>query len=92
MKNILPDKVLNNTMRGRQSADIKARLPHFYHSGREILDIIGESKTCQHVLDVKKMENILTLTKNENSKVLDTEIKMILLRGIAVGLFLLNFD
>jgi asparagine synthase (glutamine-hydrolysing) len=91
MKGILPDKVLYNTKRGQQSADMLERIKQDLPEIKNIIDSLKKSPICNHYLDVQKIEAALPFIER-NSLLSHQQISRVLLRGIMFGLFLQRFE
>ncbi len=92
MKGIVPDKVLYNERRGKQAADLQQRimqkdLPEI----RNLLETFKKSDICNYYLDLKRIESSISLVK-KNDYFAWQQTSRVLLRGIALGLFLQRFE
>ena len=92
MRGRLPDEVLRMTPRGVQSADRGYRVAAQRAEISAALGRLRRSPHASEILDVPRMSSVLDSVSNgvtlENTR--DTGV--ILLRGLAVGLFLEQFD
>ena len=91
MKGILPEKVIWNTQRGQQAADLQQRLISDLPEIKSIIETIRKSEICNYYLDGKKIESAIPFLE-QNSMLAFQMTGSVLLRGIAFGLFLQKFD
>jgi asparagine synthase (glutamine-hydrolysing) len=88
----MPDSVLSNTRRGRQAADIGARLLASADEVGDAIDQVRRSPLAQRCLDVDRvgaswaaLQDGLTPDSNDGAG-------QVLLPGVSVGLFLTSFE
>jgi len=85
-------KVRLNTLRGKQAADIAHRIAASQIELAIALEKFERSDFLAQVLDVARMKMILSRTCQRIDGKVSREAATILLRGLGVGLFLLQFD
>jgi asparagine synthase (glutamine-hydrolysing) len=94
MEGRMPREVLWNEKRGLQAADIGPRLlePHSAAQVQQALDQLKGSPQAQRFLDLPRMQAIFDQSHVHLDAEISGQIRTILLRGIGVGLFLLQFE
>ena len=90
----MPQEVLWNEKRGLQAADIGPRLlePHSAAQVQQALDQLKDSPLAQRFLDLPRMQAIFDRAHTHLDAEISGQIRTILLRGMGVGLFLLQFE
>ena len=88
----LPNAILFNTKKGRQAQDICQRLLHEWDRVKTILCRFDKSDTIKELLDMPKLHNILEDIKIRQDNNIFFLTTSNLMRGIMVGLFLLQFE
>ena len=89
MKEILPDPVRLNQQRGRQSADIVARVRRSETEIENALQALRGSLAADY-LDLAKMEALFERRDDSPSPTLAHQTRAVLLKGIDAGLILSN--
>lgn len=87
MKGKMPKTVLNNTLRGKQAADISFRVKDEFD---DLKDIISESKQSfemSNLIDLKKMEDFLDVLNKENIPPNHQEYAGSFMRALSITLF-----
>jgi asparagine synthase (glutamine-hydrolysing) len=92
MAGALPDRVLWNSRKGKQAADIRQRL--LEHSGQvdEVLTQLEQSTLACRYLDLSRMRGAFQSVQQSSDRNTYRQCGSILLRGLMVGLFLQRFD
>ncbi|WP_165792091.1 asparagine synthase-related protein [Desulfocucumis palustris] len=89
MAGILPDKVrLNDTVRGKQSADLAQRLQPFWHELTDEIRNIGRRDAEREYLDVAKVQSELIKFNMLNDDAADDSNLRMLLRSLIFSRFL----
>lgn len=91
LRNHIPETVRLNSRRGLQAADIGHRLKLQAPAVREVLATIRQHALASAWLDVNRMEQALAELERQVSPATTRGAANILLRGLAVGLFLQRF-
>ena len=89
MKNKLPQEILENKKKGKQSADILMRLKNSISQYVELIQKMKESELCRLVIDIKKMSDELNQLSLLNEKI-NLEIGSGFFRGLNIGTFILR--
>lgn len=90
-KELLPNEVRLNTRRGKQAADICYKIANSLPEIEAALQYLECNALCREVLDLNRMKHLLAATGNVPDPEHHLQSGSILLRGLAVGLFLLRF-
>jgi asparagine synthase (glutamine-hydrolysing) len=90
MEGLMPPQVLDNPRRGLQAADIGWRVRDSWQAVSRALDQVENSPNARQYLDVKKMQAILASLKTAVTRNNTEQTSTILLRGLMVGLFVIN--
>lgn len=88
MKNKLPQEIIDNRKKGKQSADIILRLKNAFFCYNDLVEKMKGSDLCSQIIDLKKMSSELNQINNMSSKI-DVKMSSGLLRGFNMGAFLL---
>ena len=91
-KGRLPEAVLRPTGKGLQAADLGHRVLQEREAMREVLRALARSDLAQTVLDLPRMEATLEALERGVTPESTQAAACILLRGLGVGLFLLQFE
>ncbi len=89
MKNRLPDRILYNQNKGIQAADLLYRIKENIDKYVEVINSISQSESCRKIMDVKKLNQVISDIKSV-SEVYFIKPNKGFLRAINVGLFLLQ--
>lgn len=89
MKNKLPQEILENKKKGKQSSDVILRLKDSFEQYSEMAEKMKESSLCCSVIDLNKMISELNQLNRNNSKI-NVKMESGLLRGFNMGAFLLK--
>jgi asparagine synthase (glutamine-hydrolysing) len=92
MKGILSDRVLNNTRRGQQAADIGWRMLDSWQEVSQALDQVENSLAARQYLDTKRMRVAWDSLKTAINWGNTAQAGLILLQGLITGLFILSGD
>jgi asparagine synthase (glutamine-hydrolysing) len=92
LEGLLPPKVLLNTRRGFQGADIVWRLRSCWKDIGIALEKLENSPLAINHLTIKKMKHIYALSRKRTDSSITKQCGTILLRGLMAGLFLLRFE
>ncbi len=92
MKGLMPDKVLWNNRKGKQSADIIRRLRVHRDEFHSVLEELRASSLASNVLDLPRMTDVFEKAQVEVSPELSQMTRLVLMKGIMIGLFLQRFD
>jgi asparagine synthase (glutamine-hydrolysing) len=91
MKNLLPDEVRLNRLRGLQAADLRLRL---LSSSREVSDALdqieGDPLSCE-ILNLAKMRRVFDELQHREDDEIVSEAFTVLMRGVMAGRFLCRF-
>ncbi len=88
----MPPEVLWNPRRGLQAADIGHRLLRNFDEIEEVLRQLERCALGREYLDLPKMQRVLDSLKVRITPEATDKCANILLRGLMVGLFLLQVD
>jgi asparagine synthase (glutamine-hydrolysing) len=92
MAGYLPDRVLWNSRRGRQAADLVQRISGHRSEMDEALARLEQSTLACRYLDLPRMRGVLQSVQERRDGTSYRQCSSILLRGLMVGMFLLRFD
>jgi asparagine synthase (glutamine-hydrolysing) len=92
MAGCLPERVLWNRRRGVQAADVAQRLIHHRSELDAALASLERSELARHYLDLPKMRTVFESVQHRIERKSIGQCSLVLLRGLMVGLFLLQFD
>jgi len=92
MQGLLPDQVRLNQTKGLQAADIGYRVVAHGAEIEAALQRLRGSELARQVLDLGRMEAVLTSLQQGVTRANSSDCGTILLRGLMSGLFLLRFD
>jgi asparagine synthase (glutamine-hydrolysing) len=92
MQGLLPQRVLSNTKRGLQSADVAWRVAAHPDEMETTLSRLERSGVVADYLDIPKMRRVWRSIQVSINAENTSQCRNILLRGILAGLFLLRFN
>ena len=92
MRGILPDKVLMNRRRGRQSADLVARIRGERAEIQRTMESFRRHEAARQLLDLEKMNGVLRETGGPVTPPLLLRCESILMPGLMVGLFVTQYS
>ena len=92
MEGYLPDEVRWNRHKGAQAADIGQRVLDHRDEIGKALARVERSDLARHYLDLQRMRGVFESVQQGIDPGNNSQCGPILLRGLAVGLFLLRFD
>ena len=92
MADYLPEQVRWNRRIGVQSADLGQRIVDHRSDMTTALARLERSELARHYLDLPKMRGVFESLQHRIDRENNAQSGMVLLRGLMVGLFLLQFD
>ncbi len=87
----LPGEVLWNPLRGIQGADIGHQIRAHYQETEEALTRIEKCGQAREVLDLPRMRSALESIRNRVAPESVANVRLMLMRGLDIGLFLAGF-
>jgi hypothetical protein len=92
MQGLLPEDVVWNPLRGRQAADVGERMLEHAEEMDAALSQLERSSLAREYLNLGRMKSLSRRVRYAVDPSLTARVQTILLRGLAVGLFLERFE
>lgn len=92
MRNRMPEKLLWNDRKGRQSSDLITRIRIHREEIGDVLSGLSHSPSCATILNLPVMQGIFEHAQTDTNPLLFRRAANILLGGLMTGLFLQQFE